>query len=179
MSLIIGVRCKNGCLIIADRRTHIKCDGTESYRDDFDKVVEHDGYLVYNHGYNRIGDQDWKLRVSELTPDPTNPVYAEIQKEMTAKPDRKAFYVFMNMMALLEVVVCVDTGITLKDHMPNDRIVSGTGEQYATLTLLTDLQQKTCGSVRKTLERTFEPARSKMKTHDGKEFSEEHGITRL
>jgi hypothetical protein len=179
MSLIIGVRCKNGCLIIADRRTHIKCGGTESHRDDFHKVVEHDGYLVYNHGYNRIGNQDWKLRVSELTPDSTNPVYAEIQEEMIAKPDRKAFYVFMNMTTLLEVVICADTGITLKDHMPNDRIVSGTGEQYVALTLLTDLQQKKCESVRKALEQTFKLAHSKMKEQGDKEFSEEYDITRL
>src|SRR3972149_10704697 len=112
MSLIIGVRCKDGCLVISDRRTHIKCDGIECHRDDFRKLVTHDGYLIYNHGYNQIGNQDWKLRVSELTPAPANPVYAEIQREMTTKPDRKAFYVFMNSKALLEVIVCADTGIT-------------------------------------------------------------------
>ncbi|MCW4050917.1 MAG: hypothetical protein NWE89_14405 [Candidatus Bathyarchaeota archaeon] len=39
MSLIIGVRCKNGCLVIADRRTHIKSNGTETYQDNFDKVL--------------------------------------------------------------------------------------------------------------------------------------------
>jgi len=95
MSLIIGLRCKNGCLVIADRRNHIKCGGTQSHRDDFHKVVGHDGYLVWNHGYNRIGNHDWKLRASELTPNPANPVFAEVQEEMKTKPDRKAFYVFM------------------------------------------------------------------------------------
>ena len=179
MSLIIGVRCNNGCLVIADRRTHIKCDATESHRDDFHKVLVHDSCLVYNHGYNRIGDQDWKLRVSELTTDSANPIYAKIQHEMSAKPDRKAFYVFMNMTTLLEVIVCADTGISLRDHMPNDRIVSGTGEQYVRMTFLTDLQRKKCGSVRKALERTFKFAHGRMKKNCGNEFSEVHDITRL
>ena len=173
MSLIIGVRCKNGCLVIADRRTHIKCGGTQSHRDDFHKVVKQDGYLVWNHGYNRIGDQDWKLLASQLTPDPTSPVFAEIQNEMKTKSDRKASYVFMNMTTLSEVIVCADTGITLKDHMPNDRIVSGSGDKYVALTFLTNLPKKSCGDVRKPVERTFKSAHAKMTNQGGMEFSEE------
>jgi hypothetical protein len=179
MSLIIGVRCKNGCLAIADRRTHIKRGGTQSHRDDFQKVVKQGQFLIWNHGYNRIGDQDWKLRAPELTPDPANPVYVAIQNEMKTKPDRKAFYVFMNTTVLSEVIVCADTGITLKDHMPNDRIVSGSGDKYVVLALLTDLAKKNCGDVRKPLERTFTSAHTKMTKQGGIEFSEEHDITRL
>jgi hypothetical protein len=179
MSLIIAVRCKNGCLVIADRRTHIKCGGTQSHRDNFLKVLKQDGYLVWNHGYNRIGDQDWKLRASEITPDPANPVFAKIQHEMETKPDRKASYVFMNMTTLSEVIVCADTGITLKDHMPNDRIVSGSGDKYVALTLLTDLPKKKCGDVQKPLELTFMSAHAKMTKQGGIEFSQDHDITRL
>lgn len=179
MTLIIGVRCKNGCLVISDRRTHIKFQGTESYRDDFHKVMEHDGYLVYNHGYNRIGDQDWKLCVSKLTPDPTNPIYTKIQEEMAAKNNRKAFYVFMNMITLFEVMVDADTGITSQNHLPNDRIVSGTGNQYVDLTFLRGLQKKKCRSVRNNLKKTFRLAHCSMKKQAGREFSEEYDITQL
>ena len=82
MSLIIGARCKDGCLVIADRRNHIWTNGVITYRDDFRKVLQFDNYLVYNHGYNRIDNADWKLRHGELTPDKSNPVYGEILKEM-------------------------------------------------------------------------------------------------
>lgn len=126
-----------------------------------------------------IDNQDWKLRASELSPDPTNPVYAAIQDEMKAKPDRNAFYVFMNATVLSEVIVCAEAGITLKDHMPNDRIVSGSGDKYVVLALLTDLAQKNCGDVRRSLERTFNSAYAKMMKQGGIEFSEEYDITRL
>jgi len=46
MSLVIGVRCKDGCLVIADKRTHLWTDGVETYRDDFHKVVHSGDYLL-------------------------------------------------------------------------------------------------------------------------------------
>ena len=51
MSLIIGVRCKDGCLVIADIRNTIKTDGIITFKDNFEKVVKQDNYLLYNHGY--------------------------------------------------------------------------------------------------------------------------------
>jgi hypothetical protein len=179
MTLIIGVRCKDDCHVIADRRTLIKCSGINSHRDDFHKVVQHDGFLVYNHGYNRIGDHDWKRRVSDLTADPANRVYSEIQKEMGRKPDRKAFYVFINMAALIEIIVCADTGITVKDHMPNERIVSGTGAKYVSLALLTDLQKKRAVDVRGLLEQTFRTAHGNMMAQGGNELSKEFDVATL
>ncbi len=181
MSLIIGIRCKNGCLIISDRRTHIKESGIERYEDDFQKVLLHNNYLVYNHGYNRIGEKDWKQRVMELSPDVNNVQYTEILNEMKSKSDRKASYVFMNMTALLEISICVDGGVTLTDHMPKDRIVSGSGDKYVDrdLPLLTDLGKKNCGVVRSNLKRTFEIAHAKMKLLSGREFSTEHDIMRI
>jgi hypothetical protein len=179
MSLIIGVRCKNGCLVIADRRTHIKSNGTQTYQDDFHKVLLHNDYLVYNHGYNRIGDNDWKLRVRDLTPDVTNPVYAEILKEMESKPDKRAAYVFMNMTTLLEITICVGIGITPTDHMPNDRIVSGSGDKYVDLQLLTNLHKVNCDMVRPKLIRTFKRAHRKMTLLSGSEFSKEYDILRI
>jgi hypothetical protein len=179
MSLIIGVRCKNGCLVIADRRTHIKTNGTHSFRDDYTKVLLQGGYLVYNHGYNRIADADWKHRVTDLSPDPANPVYAEILKEMATKADKHAAYVFMNMDTLLEIIIRVGSGITKTDHMPKDRIVSGSGDKYVKLTLLTDLPKANCGIVRPKLVSTFKAAHDRMKQAGGIEFSENHDIVRI
>ena len=179
MTLIVGVRCKDACLVIADRRTHLKSGGRNGHRDDFHKVVKHDGFLVYNHGYNRIGDHDWKLRVSDLTADASNRVYSEIQEEMRRKPDRKAFYVFMNMATLVEIVICADTGITVKDHMPNDRIVSGSGGKYVSLALLSHLRHRSAGDVRKSLEQTFKAAHDKMTVQGGNALSEEFDVTAL
>ena len=59
MSLIIGIRCKNGCLVIADRRNHIKSNGVETHQDDFDKVVRQPlgrscAWLALGHGLARL-----------------------------------------------------------------------------------------------------------------------------
>ena len=62
--------------MIADRRSHVQTGEASSYTHDFLKIVRQDRYLVYNHGYNRNGDQDWKLRQADLTPSIRNPVYA-------------------------------------------------------------------------------------------------------
>lgn len=80
----------------ADRRYHVRTGETISYQDDFRKVIRCGRYLVCNHGYNRIGDQDWKLRQAALTARSGNPLYAELLAEMANKPDKAAFYVFIN-----------------------------------------------------------------------------------
>jgi hypothetical protein len=179
MSLIIGVRCKDGCLVIADRRNHIWTNGVITYRDDFRKVLQFDNYLVYNHGYNRIDNADWKLRHGELTPDKNNPVYGEILKEMATKPDKAAFYVFMNRTELHEIAIRVGAGITCINHLPNDRIMSGTGEKYVDLQLLVNLHKAKCSKVRPKLKRTFQAAHKRMKLLAGREFSEQHDIEQI
>ena len=119
MSLIIGVRCKDGCLVIADYRNRIESNGIITYEDNFEKVVKHDKYLLYNHGYNRIRDKDWKLRWQDLTPDDSNPIYKDILSEMKSKPDKSAFYVFINKDMLYEIEIKVVNGVKRIDHLPN------------------------------------------------------------
>jgi len=179
MSLIIGVRCNDGCLVIADRRTHIRYGSRRTHRDDFTKVLKHNDFLVWNHGYNRIGNQDWKLHGCELLPDAANPVFAEVRQEMASKADRRAHYVFMNMSSLIEVTVCVQNGIRVKDHMPHDRIVSGSGVHDVTLTRLSDLPSKSSSQVIGPLEETFRGAHAQMLKRGGDEFSAAYDLVTL
>ena len=165
--------------MIADRRNRIKEDGAVRYEDNFLKAVIVNGRIVYNHGYNRIGDQDWKLRASELTPETDNAVYSEILAEIQMKVDKKASYVFMGRSELVEITIVAEEGIKSIDHMPHDRIVSGDGDKYINSRLLTDLKNKECGDVRPLLERTFMAARTKMKQQVGTEFSEGFDIVKL
>jgi hypothetical protein len=179
MSLIIGVRCKDGCLVIADRRNHIRNGQASSYRDDFHKIVRHDRYLVYNHGYNRIGDQDWKLRQADVTPSVRNPVYAEILAEMVNKPDKAAFYVFINGHEIHEIAVRVGLEVTCRNFSRDDRVVSGTGKRYVLLDRLVDLQKSKCSVVKRRLRHTFEDAHNQMVTKHGMEFSREFDIEEM
>ncbi len=179
MTLIIGVRCRNGCLVIADRRCHVTTAGIRTFEDNFTKAVHHGDYIVYNHGYNQIGEADWKLRVNELSPDPASPIYAEVLSEMAAKPDQHAAYVFMNKTTLLEISIRVGAGIRLTDHMPMDRIVSGDGDKYVRLTLLADLPQAPCRVVRPKLVSTFQAAHARMRRAAGTEFSETYEVLRI
>ena len=110
MSLIIGLRCKDGCLVIADTRSHIKTNGVLTYDDTFEKVILNKGHIVYNHGYNRIHDNDWKLCRDQLIPDKDNTIYQAIAVEMKSKEDKTAFYVFM--MNLSSQVVMNSVGTT-------------------------------------------------------------------
>ncbi|NEX17103.1 MAG: hypothetical protein C1943_10840 [Halochromatium sp.] len=179
MSLIIGVRCLNGCLAIADRRTHIRFGNRRLYRDDFTKIIKRMDHLVWNHGYNRIGNQDWKQRASELSPDAANPIFAEIRREMMSKADRRAYYVFMNMTTLLEVMICARTGVTMRDHMPHDRILSGSGSKYVSLRLLADLAYQSSAHVQGPLVETFKTAHAQMMRRHGIELSEMFDLARL
>lgn len=179
MSLIVGIRCQDGCLAIADRRTHIWKGGAKSYRDDFHKLVKIGGYVLYNHGYNRIDDADWKLRHTDLTPEKSNPIYIEILNEMATKRDQMASFVFLNRTELHEIVVHVGAGITYVNHLPNDRIISGSGDKYVDLKLLTDLDQAKCNNVRVNLQRTFEEAHEQMEHSSGIEFSKAFDIEQL
>jgi hypothetical protein len=180
MSLIIGVRCKDGCLAIADFRNRIDTDGIIKFEDNFEKVVKHDDYLLYNHGYNRIQDNDWKLRWQDLTPYGSNPVYKDILSEMRFKPDKSAFYVFISKDRLSEISIDVKNGVKRIDHLPNDRIVSGSGSKYVVdLNLLENLRKRKCKKVYKGLRNTFKKAYSLMSFGSGNEFSKQHKIYEL
>jgi len=179
MSLIIGVRCKNGCLVIADRRSHIWTGEARSHRDDFRKIVRQGRYLVYNHGYNRISDQDWKLRQADLTPSVHNPVYAEILTEMVNKPDKAAFYVFINGHEIHEIAVSVGSGVKYSNLSRDDRLVSGTGAKHVQLGRLADLQKSKCVVVKRRLRHTFEDAHRRMVAKRGSEFSKEFDIEEM
>ena len=147
--------------------------------DNFGKVLIVNGRIVWNHGYNQIGEKDWKLRAGDLTPDKNNPIYSEILAEMQTKPDKMAAYVFMSMSELVEIAVIVGEGIKSTNHMPHDRIASGDGDKYVKLQLLTDLKHAECGKVRVTLERTFKAAYREMKRQGGTEFSENFDFVKL
>jgi hypothetical protein len=165
-------------MAVADKRSHIKCGGSTSYRDDFQKLVTTSDYLIFNHGYNRIDDCDWKLKADQLTPDVTNPIYGRILNEMASKADKKAFYVFMNMKELKEIVLEVGKPIALQDHMPDDRLVCGDGRPFVDLKLLTDLHSKTCGAVLKSLEATFSLAYQRQVLQGGMAFSKDFQVMR-
>ena len=171
MSLIIGVRCKDGCLVVADYRNRIETEGIVSFEDNFEKVVKQDDYLLYNCGYNRIEDEDWKLRCKELTPDDSNPIYEDILREMKLKSDKSALYVFISKDILYEIVVRVGRGVEGIDHLPNDRIVSGTGGKYIDdqkdLKLLENLWKRKCGKVYSSLRETFKHAYFRMSFASG------------
>lgn len=98
---------------------------------------------------------------------------------MSDKPDKKAFYVFLNKMHLHEIAIEVGRGVTYIDHSPNDRIVSGTGEKYVNLRLLVNLRKQKCKKVRSKLRMTFQNAYSRMNYLSGNEFSKKHIIKQL
>ena len=180
MTLIIGARCKDGCSVIADIRNTIDTNGIITFEDNFEKVMKHDDYLLYNHGYNRIQDNDWKLRWQDLTPDSSNPVYKDILNEMSSKPAKSAFYVFINKDMLCEIVIEVENGVKRIDYLPDYRIVSGTGSKYAVdLNLLENLRKRKCKKVYKGLRNTFKKAYSRMSFGSGNEFSKQNKIYKL
>ncbi len=179
MTLIIGVRCKDGCLVIADRRTQIRAGDVTLFIDDFHKIVRQDRYLVYNHGYNRIGDQDWKLRQADLTPGIRNPVYAEILAEMASKPDKEALYVFINGHEIHEIAIRIGSKVKHSNLSHLNQVVSGTGKKYVLLDRLVDLQESKCSVVKRRLRHTFEDAHTRMRTKQGTEFSREFDMGEL
>lgn len=174
MTLIIGARCKDGCLVIADKRSHISTGGVLTYDDTFEKVVLNKGYIVYNHGYNRIHDADWKLCRDQLIPDKDSPIYQAIAAEMKSKEDKTACYVFMNKRTMYEVKISATGEVRGIDHLlerPSpDLIVSGTGEKYVDRGLLTDLQRKKCKKAISVLEKTFRNAYAELVRSGGDEF---------
>lgn len=179
MSLIIGVRCKDGCLVISDYRNRIDINGVITYEDNFEKTVIHNDYIIYNHGYNRIEDKDWKIKYESLTSNTNSPIYKQILDEINYKSDKKAFYVFINRDELHEISIVVGQGVSYKNHLPHDRIVSGTGEKYVDLKLLINLRKQKCKKACDKLRTTFKNAYDRMKLMSGNEFSEKYCIKQL
>ncbi|HBM16792.1 MAG TPA: hypothetical protein DD381_10680 [Lentisphaeria bacterium] len=179
MTLIIAARCYDGCVIVSDSRQHIKNDTDIRYKDGYIKVLICGKYVIYNHGYNRIDNKDWKLQAKNLTPEVDNPVYKQIQEEMKSKPDKKAFYVFINKNELHEISIEVGNGVKYINHLPGDRLVSGCGAKYVDLGLLIDLNTKKYNKVRADLETTFLNAYNNQSKANGKEFSNGYTIKYL
>ena len=181
MTLIIGVRCKDGCLVISDYRNRIDTNGIITYEDNFEKTMMHNNYIIYNHGYNRIEDKDWKIRDKDLTPDSNNPIYQQILDEMKNKSDKGAFYVFINKDELHEVSIIVGQGVSYKNHLSDNTIISGTGGKYVDSKLLINLQGQKCKKVKDKLKKTFNNAYDLMKfmSINKDEFSQKSCIKHL
>ena len=99
---------------------------------------------------------------------------------MELKSDKSAFYVFISKDMLYEIVVEVGKGVKRINHLPNDRIVSGTGRTYIRdLKLLENLRKRKCKKVHNTLSKTFKQAHSQMRFLSGSEFSGRYKIYQL
>lgn len=189
MSLILGVRCVDGCLAIADRRTHIRCGGATRFRDTYRKLLRrpdrHGGLLIWNHGYNRIGNKDWKPRAPRLAPDPAHPLYATIQAEIARKDAGPAFYVFMGPALLTEIAIPPEGEVTATDLLPADRILSGEGARHvdlaplAALPPLKDSTDRTRAVARPVLERVFRDAHAAMARAGAATFSDAFDVLEL
>jgi predicted polyphosphate/ATP-dependent NAD kinase len=106
-------------------------------------------------------------------------VYAEILAEMVNKPDKAAFYVFINGHEIHEIAVRVGLEVTCRNFSRDDRVVSGTGKRYVLLDRLVDLQKSKCSVVKRRLRHTFEDAHNQMVTKHGMEFSREFDIEEM
>jgi len=182
MTLIIGTRCKDGWLVISDKRNKIQEqeDETPIYEDNLEKVVIHNKCLIYNHGYNQIGRKYWKNRYQELTADISNPIYGEVRDEMKDKPFKKAYYTFINRKGIEEISVEVDSGVHYnKKIRKEDKIVSGDGKIYVDFSLIKDPKNRSCFLVKGDLEFIFKKAHDKMKKKGGEIFSKDYEICSL
>jgi hypothetical protein len=154
-----------------------------TYDDAFEKIVTNKGYIIYNHGYNRIYDNDWKLCREQLHADAGSPIYQSIAEEMKSKEDNTACYVFMNKRTMYEVVINETGKVRAIDHLlkrpPPDLIVSGTGEKYVERGLLRDIERKKCKKVMPVLKRTFLEAYAHLEKVGGREFCRKYTTQHL
>jgi len=173
MTLVIAARCKDGCVVVSDKRQHIISNGGKYHEDGYEKVRIAGPFVVYNHGYNRIDDQDWKLKLDELTPDLNNPIYKKIQQEMGSKHNKKAFYVFLNKKVFHEISIDADGSITLETEKNNELHKSGKGSVYVDFSTLKDIKKKKMEKVKNEMKRIFSEAHDRLKKDNGDEFSKE------
>ena len=175
MSLIIATLCKDGCVAITDcRLKDLYDDGRVEYRDDYEKLVILNGLMIYNHGYNRINNQDWKLSASELSPDLSNPIYDSILRELQNNLSTFASYVFIRKKHATEISIDKSEGISLK--YLNPIIKSGSGARYVDLKQLEQSNLRKIKSVKNPLIKTFKNAYLKQKWNSGEEFSERYRL---
>ncbi len=169
MSLIIAARCSEGAIAIADTRSHIKRDGRVAFDDNYEKTRIVAGYLVCNHGYNRINDSDWKESRIELRPDAALRIYSDVAQEMVQKADKFAGYLFLNKSKFYEIEI--EAGRHPKGAFRNnhDRMAFGSGAKYVNLNRLCDLKHKRLREVRPLLQAMFEEA-YKLQLDDGQNY---------
>ena len=179
MTLIVAARCRDGAIAIADKRSHISTSGNITFDDSFEKVRIIDGFLVCNHGYNRINDKDWKDSRLQLAPDEKLPIYASISSEMKRKQDKFAAYLFLRKNTFFEIEIEAG-GIPIGQHRKtHDRIKRGNGQDYVNLEALVDLPKKRMKEIRPVLEEMFRDAYKRQEAEGGTFFSPEYTVTAI
>ena len=176
MSLIIAARCKDGAVAIADKRSHINEKGVISFDDNYDKLKVVKGHLVYNHGYNRIYDKDWKESRLTLTPNDKNPVYSQIASEMTSKVDKFAGYVFLSKNTFYEIEVDAGKAPIGTQRREHDRIKRGSGEEFVDLDQLVNLKDKRIKEITPILKKMFCEAYAKQVESGCEYFSSQYTL---
>lgn len=177
MTLIIAAICRDGAAVLADRRSRIIENGAVRFDDEYGKIVRTPGYLLYNHGYNRIDDRDWKISSKRLEIDHGLPVYEGISSEMQSKSFKFAGYVFVKPRQFVEITVSAGKHPRLnaipKHH---DQLVSGDGRDFVDLSPLFDLTRKSMEETVSIMESIFLAAFKRLSASGGTFFSEAYDI---
>lgn len=177
VTLVIAVRCKDGAAVLADRRSRIIEKGATRFDDDYGKIVRSKEALIYNHGYNRIGDRDWKLRGLELTDQEDHPLYESVSKEMLKKVDKLSAYVFVKPHAFSEVTIRAGEKAKLhRFEAKVDRLVSGTGKDFVDLSPLSDLGKRSMRETVELLEYVFRLACKRLAEKGEDHFSPAYNV---
>lgn len=146
--------------------------GVTRFDDEYGKIVRLADSLVYNHGYNRIGNKDWKDSALQLGMDDKLPVYSVISTEMTRKPHKHAAYVFVTPPSFTEI--SIDVGRVPRLHQFEariDRLLSGDGKDLVDLAPLSDLQNRDVDETAALLVEVFEAACKRLKAAGRDDFS--------
>jgi hypothetical protein len=177
MSLIISVLCKDGAVVLADRRSRIVENGIIRFDDNYSKILRRPNALIYNHGYNRIHDRDWKLSGDELEPDEKALVYATVAEEMLQKTDKSSAYVFVTAHQFLEI--SIDAGKDPQLHRfptGDDLLVSADGKKFVDLAPLTDLSERSLAETVSLIKSVFDKAYKCLVATGGTDFSKAYDV---
>jgi hypothetical protein len=177
MTLIIAAICRDGAAVLADRRSRITENGAVRFDDEFGKIVRRPGYLLCNHGYNRIDNRDWKISAKRLEIDHGLPVYEGISSEMQSKSSKFAGYVFAKPRQFVEITISAGKQPRLK-AIPkhHDRLVCGNGKDLVDLRPLFDLTRKSMEETVAIMESVFLAAFKRQSASGESFFSEAYDI---
>jgi hypothetical protein len=180
MTLIIAAICRDGAAVLADRRSHIVENGAVRFDDEYGKIIRRPGYLLCNHGYNRIDDRDWKISEKRLEMDYGLPVYEGISSEMRNKSFKFAGYVFAMPRQFVEITISAGEQPRLNSVPPHhDRLVCGSGKDLVDLSPLNDLARKSMEETAAAMEAVFLAAFKRQSASGGSFFSEAYDIETL